>query len=200
MALFRILKRCLCPMNDCLVHVSMCISSSGRQGQPALTAKARAPHPGPPLALEQNHLWASSPEEGFLPPADPLPVCVIEEKHNPTVSASLPPLPRCCPRALPRTDLGPPSVCWVKHSLYGVRILDTGVCYAHCCEMRSVGCTQSAEVPQWASEVHNSPHSRVSKHWTLGFVLQKTLWRKNSVGSLKAAKVSQGEAEDAGIE
>lgn len=96
-------------MNHCLV----CVSCSGRRGQPVSTAKARAPHPGLLLVPEQSHLWPSSSDGGFLPPVDPLPVCLIEEKHNPTVSLSLslsPPFLKSSPRALPRTDLGPLSV------------------------------------------------------------------------------------------
>ncbi len=92
-----------------------CMSCSGRGGRPALTARAPAPHPGPLPVPEQSHLWPSSPEGGFLPPADSLPVCLIEEKHNPTVSPFLSlsftlSCPQVCPRALLRTDPGPPSV------------------------------------------------------------------------------------------
>lgn len=91
-----------------------CVSCSGRPEQPALTARAPAPHPGFPLAPEKSYLRPRGPEGGFLPPADPLPVCVIKEKHNPSVS----PLSLSVPGVLPRNNLGPPSASCVKLRLF----------------------------------------------------------------------------------
>lgn len=79
------------------------VSCSGRLGQPALTARAPALHPGPPPAPEQHRLRPSSSVGGPRPPDDPLPVCPTEEKHSPAAPLPVSPclsLSSPSPRAL----------------------------------------------------------------------------------------------------
>lgn len=118
----------------------VCVSCSGRRERPASTARAPAPHLGPPLVPELSHLWSSSlvgsrapPQHTHTPPADPHPVCVIEEKHNPSLPpsvslyASLP--LKSGPRAPPRTGPGR-FVCSLKagQSMWNMDVGTVQVC------------------------------------------------------------------------
>lgn len=152
------------------------VSCSGRRGRLALTAKAPALHPGPLLVPERGHLWPGTPEGGgFLPPADPLPVCPIEQNTTPlslSVSPTVPPPPhspsppsKSRPRALPRTDPGPPSSQLVVLSavFLGVfRVWNVGALRWTRAALVVLGRdwldVQSADISNWAvqAELHES--------------------------------------------
>lgn len=206
-------------MSDESLPVS--VSCSGRRGQPASTAKAPAPHPGPLLAPEQSHLWhTQQPRRGF-PLSCWSTSCLSDwgEKQPHCLSLSLsltlsvlPPFLESSPRA---PDPGPPSVSrlvvWsavFSGSSFRVTDLKSG-----CRDDQSCPPLSSEEIYWTASlQTFNIELSRLcwmdmssqetSPMLQIQLCAAETLWSRtqSDFSSKEQGWILQGEAEDTDVE